>query len=244
MNPSHHDAPSAPPRPDWLHAASVLTIGAMAAATLAVWRLGPTARLPMHFNLQGQVDRWGDRNEMALVMGGVTLVAAGIAAYCARAERDEALTEKLQGSGRFTFRFGRMIGLLAPAYVILLMSLITFDLFSRTEDGQLTLMRWTLGGLSLLFLVLGAFMGKARPNPVLGVRTYWSLTSRLAWDKSNRLAGRLFALLGLAGLVAAPLVPPSLGMAVMVAGVLLAAAWSTFESWRVWRIDPDRKQGA
>ncbi|MNS80009.1 hypothetical protein D3C72_1136760 [compost metagenome] len=95
--------------------------------------------------------------------------------------------------------------------------------------------------MSLLFAVMGAFMGRVAPNPIVGVRTPWAYKSRLAWDRSNRLAGRLFFWLGLLGLITAPLAPQPLGFSLLIVGVLIAAGWSVFESWRVWRADPDRQ---
>lgn len=56
--------------------------------------------------------------------------------------------------------------------------------------------------LSVVGLLVGAALGRVPPNALVGVRTPWSLTSRRAWDRSNRLAGRLLAASGLAGLVA------------------------------------------
>ena len=102
-------------------------------------------------------------------------------------------------------------------------------------------MAMTAALMSLLFAVMGAFMGRIAPNPVIGVRTPWNYKSRLAWDRSNRLAGRLFFWLGLAGLITAPVLPQPLGFSLLIAGVLIAAGWSVFESWRVWRADPDRQ---
>jgi uncharacterized membrane protein len=243
MTQSSHEPPAAPRGMDWLDAASILGIGAMTAAALSVWRLGPTGPMPMHFNLAGEVDRWGDRTEMALVMGGITLLATAVSFFCARAERAEQAGEGRGSGGRFTYRFSRMIMLLVASCVVSLLTAIAFDGPPQSEAAPAVL-RWTMAGLSLLFLILGAFVGKARPNPILGVRTYWSLTSRLAWDKSNRLAGRLFAGLGLVGLVGAPLLPQPLGFQGMIAGLLLSAVWSIVESWRVWRIDPDRVRRA
>ena len=103
-------------------------------------------------------------------------------------------------------------------------------------DGFL---RATMAFQGLVFLGVGAFLGRTRPNPVVGVRTPWSRRSRLAWDKSNRLAGRLLSLLGIAGLLAAPIAPQPLALHLLNAALLAVAVVSTFESWRVWRGDPD-----
>jgi uncharacterized membrane protein len=76
---------------------------------------------------------------------------------------------------------------------------------------------------------------------VVGVRTPWTYKSRLAWDRSNRLAGRLLFLIGLAGLVSAPWAVQPLALIALIVAILVAAVWSVIESWRVWRTDPDRQ---
>jgi uncharacterized membrane protein len=95
--------------------------------------------------------------------------------------------------------------------------------------------------LALMFLAVGSLLGKAAPNPFVGIRTYWTMKSRLAWDKSNRLAGRLFFWIGAAGLLTALFVDSALVTAVLIIAILLAAAVSVIEGWRVWRTDPERQ---
>jgi uncharacterized membrane protein len=95
-----------------------------------------------------------------------------------------------------------------------------------------------LSGLSAVF---GAWIGKVGPNPLLGVRTAWTYASRLAWDKSNRLTGRLYFWGGLIGLAATPFAPQPAGANLVIVGVFAAWAAGAFESWRVWRNDPDRR---
>lgn len=41
----------------------------------------------------------------------------------------------------------------------------------------------------LLFLVLGNFMGKIRPNAFMGIRTPWTMKSEEVWHKTHRLTG-------------------------------------------------------
>lgn len=211
--------------------ASITVVAAILGAALLVWLGAPTGPMPMHFNAAGQVDRWGDRNEMALVITMMSVLTAGVAGLCIVSEhraRDPA--------ERFTYRLGRIIGLVAPGMAALLMTLVAFGRLDGDGAGP----RLVLGGVSLLFLGIGAFIGRAKPNPLVGVRTYWSLRSRLSWDKSNRLAGRLFSLAGIAGLIAAAAAPPPIAATVVTTGTIIAAVVPIFESWRVWRIDPAR----
>jgi hypothetical protein len=219
---------------------SVVAVIAMASMAYAVWRYGPEGMVPIHIGLSGQVDRWGSRGQVAVMLGIVAALAAGVAALCAFLEHNPVAAEKIGRGGRFTFRFGRAIGLLAPGFASVLMTAAVFGWFPHGPGDVEGMTRWSAVGLSVLMLVIGAFVGRAQPNPFVGVRTYWSLTSRLAWDKSNRLAGRLLFLIGLAGILIAPFAPMPAGMVAITGAILVAAAAAIFESWRVWRLDPER----
>lgn len=67
--------------------ASITVVAAILGAALLVWRGAPTGPMPMHFNAAGQVDRWGDRNEMALVLTMIGVLTAGMAALFVVSER-------------------------------------------------------------------------------------------------------------------------------------------------------------
>jgi uncharacterized membrane protein len=198
-----------------------------------IWRFGPAGPIPVHLDLQGRVNRWGDRTEVALVLGGLT-VLLGIcylmmAAMAHRQPRDSSTWRSL--------RIGRIILLVVGAMVGALLALMTYD--PPAPDGSATI-QWLPAILSLVFLITGALLGKTSPNPFVGVRTYWSMKSRLAWDKSNRLAGRLFFWIGLGGLAATPMAPASEVLLGLLVAILAAAVLAVIESWRVWRADPDR----
>jgi uncharacterized membrane protein len=46
--------------------------------------------------------------------------------------------------------------------------------------------------ISGLFMVLGNFMGKIRPNYFVGIRTPWTLANEDVWVKTHRVTGRLW----------------------------------------------------
>jgi len=96
----------------------------------------------------------------------------------------------------------------------------------------------------LMFVVVGALVGKAAPNAFIGVRVYWTLRSRLAWDKANRLLGRIFFFGGLIGLLAMPFIDLDHDFVLVMAWLLIVVVGggvlAIIESWRVWRTDPER----
>jgi uncharacterized membrane protein len=210
-----------------LFAAAVVAL--QAGAGLYVLAYGPSHPIPMHFGFSGEVNRWGGRTEaggLILGMAALSFVGAfGLKSLTSRASRDaEADTAP-----------ARWIILGVTSAVCLLMLAQTYGGLGASAPGVL------MAFLSGLFALVGAWIGKVGPNPLVGVRTPWAYASRLAWDKSNRLAGRLFFWGGLLGLAASPFAPQPVGVQALLAGVLTAAAASVFESWRVWRNDPDAR---
>jgi uncharacterized membrane protein len=102
---------------------------------------------------------------------------------------------------------------------------------------SLFLMMWAIIALK------GAAMGKLKPGSAMGLCVSWTKQSRLAWDKGHRTLGRVFFWGGLIGLSTSLIIAPLASMAMWISTVALAVALALFESWRTWRIDPDRSGG-
>ncbi|WP_312163369.1 SdpI family protein [Phenylobacterium sp.] len=210
-------------------AALAATAGQIALA-LYIARFGPTSPIPMHFDLSGEVDRWGTRRETAFVIG----LMAGLSAVATFGLRHLSLGRRVPQASPRVMTLTTIVIVGVASAVSVLMAAMAFGLTSvgAALFGHLTI-SFTLAGI-------GAYLGKVAPNPLIGVRTPWTLASRLAWDKSNRLMGRLFFWGGLAGILAAPFAPQPAGLQALAVGLLAAAVLAVFESWRVWREDPDR----
>jgi uncharacterized membrane protein len=58
-----------------------------------------------------------------------------------------------------------------------------------------------LPGTGLLFIFLGAMIGKAKRNYFIGIRTPWTLSSDKVWDETHRVGGKLFSASGVLALL-------------------------------------------
>jgi uncharacterized membrane protein len=199
---------------------------------LGVWTIfaGPTELLPIHWNAAGQADDWGTREWVGGVLVGLALLTlllgGGMAVAAGRAD---------DPARRRALRYAQLVVVLSIPLISLLIA--SASLSGATDIGGAL----PVALMSLVFLLIGAFLGRVGANPFVGVRTPWAFKSRLAWERSNRLAGRLFFLIGLAGLLTAPFAPQPFGLYALLAAISIAAVWSVIESWRVWRTDPDRQ---
>ena len=219
-------------KPTRMEAAAGIVVLAQLALAAFTATQGTTGPVAMHFDIAGNVDRWGTRTEaawMGVVLAGLTALIAGAIAFSLRTSQPDA-------ARRRGLSIGLGLILAVMAVISVLPAVLAVSALEPADSGR-------LGGalICLVLAIIGATLGKVPPNALIGVRTPWSLTSRLAWDRSNRLAGRLFFWGGLVGLPITLLLPPRVAMASVTTAVLLVGVYVVFESWRVWRTDPDRR---
>jgi len=97
---------------------------------------------------------------------------------------------------------------------------------------------------ALFLIVVGNFLGKSHSNFFVGVRLPWTLSSDLAWEKSNRIAGYGFVATGVATLLAATLVGLIAAVAILTVGVVLSVLVGGIVSYFTWKNDPDKREGS
>lgn len=210
---------------------ATLVIGLIVVSTgIGVVLAGPLELMPVHYGLDGEVDRWGGRGEVGgliAALGVLIVVIAGGNGLAAGRTDDPARRRAL--------RMAQLVSLIVLLGVALFAGGASLGGVVSIAGGL------PMAGFSLILLAAGALLGRVGPNPFVGLRTPWTYKSRLAWDRSNRLAGRLLFMLGLFGLAASAVAPQPAGLMALGAGLLVAVLWGVIESWRVWRGDPDRQ---
>ena len=211
-----------------LRLAALFSLAAALAATAWAWDRLP-GRVPMHFDLHGQVDGTGPRASLFLLPA-VMLAAWLFFEVLPRFDPRFAVPKPEQTE---TERFGALhtavalaLGLLAGLQVLIIAQAL--GLLAEPPRAHALL----LAGFLLLF---GNFIGRLRPSWFLGIRTPWTLSSDEVWRRTHRLAGRLMVPGGLLALLLALLLPAErafqAALVLLIAGLLIPAALSFF-FWR------------
>lgn len=207
---------------------SVLVAAGMAGVSAWAWSQMPDT-VPVHFGLDGKPDRYGHKSEILLLMPALTL---GLGLLLAFLPSIEPRRGNLAQSGQFYYAAwigGLLVMAGAHAFVVMAGMGVQWDF-----------PRWTLTTVSVLFLVLGNFMSKTRPNFFAGIRTPWTLSSDHSWEKTHRLGGFMFVAAGLLGLIMTWTAPLFWAVAALLAALLLAAIVPVVASFFYWRDDPER----
>jgi uncharacterized membrane protein len=87
--------------------------------------------------------------------------------------------------------------------------------------------RAVVGGVSLLFALLGNVLGKVRRNFYIGVRTPWALADDRVWNATHRFAAKTFVVTGVIGLALTVIgVEGWLPILVLMVGPMVAVLYS------------------
>jgi uncharacterized membrane protein len=197
-------------------------------ALAAVAWSGAPERIPVHWGLGGNVDRYGGRFEGLLA---IPLLALGIYVlmwFLPRLDPGRANYES----------FASVYGTLRLLLVVVLAAVYGFvHLWLRGVHARIEV--WVPLIVGALFMVIGNLLGKVRPNWFVGIRTPWTLSSRLSWNGTHRAGRWVFMLMGLMLMSCAVLRSAAAEWAmgaVTLTGVLGLAVYS----YVLWRRDPEK----
>lgn len=198
-----------------------------------LYRLLPE-RVPVHWNIHGQVDGYGSK--LALVLYGPLGIALvwGLLLLLARADPKRAERARAEavdgGPSEGEGSYWTVIHLLLVALVLLHGGLLlSASGLVQGPDRVLCV------ALALLLLLPGNFMGRLRPNWFVGIRTPWTLASDDVWRRTHRLAAVLMVGGGLVLLPLALLLPGPKAVVASVVVTVVATLGPAVFSYFAWR---------
>jgi len=200
---------------------------AMFALAAITWPHAPD-RIPVHWGLNGAVDRYGGKFEGLLL---VPLIGLAIyLLFLVLPRLDPGRANYAQFAGAYTLlRFSILV-------VLALVDGVIHLWIRGVRPSMSTLIPGFVGAM---FVAIGSVLGKIRPNWFVGIRTPWTLSSKLAWTKTHRVGGWVFMAAGLL-LILAGALNSTAALIVAVALTGVGVLGTVVYSYVLWRGDPDR----
>ncbi|MFN7163297.1 MAG: SdpI family protein [Hyphomonas sp.] len=221
---------------------SVIAVILSGAAALFTWNALPaTGDIPVHWGLNGQPDRFASKSDvwtfLAMMPGAILLIGLILALAPAFDPR------------KANIETGRKAYLATWIGVMVLLTLVHVGICvgMLQAGGEAAVpndtVRFVIAGCGLLMIVIGNYMPKTRSSFLFGVRTPWTLSSDIAWEKTHRLAGPLFMLAGALG-IAGAFMFDGIWLALQLTALVVAAAIiSVIYSYFAWKSAGDRDDG-
>jgi uncharacterized membrane protein len=191
---------------------------------LALWAYPRLpAQVPSHWNVEGEVSGWSGRWVVFLppLMGLVLLVLMPLL---------RRIDPRREHYARFEPTFWLVINVIVAFMFVPHVLTIGTALGWPLPAGD----RMMIGGVGLLFILLGNYMPRMKSNWWMGIRTPWTLSSESVWRSTHRLGGRTFVLGGVLMLASLAL-PAQARVGALIAAVVLSALVPAVWSYVAWR---------
>ena len=150
--------------------------------------------VPIHWNWAGVADGFGPKWS-ALATGllplGLLLLFRVLPSIDPKGENFEKFQPIWYGMVLATVLFGCAISWLSELAV-----------FGILQDGSGATGLLVGGGVGLLFILLGNYMPRIKQNYTFGCRTPWALADEHNWNRTQRMGGFTFIVIGAATLIA------------------------------------------
>jgi uncharacterized membrane protein len=217
---------------NWLEATLLV---APLIALLVLWNDLP-ARVPIHWNLRGEIDAWSSKPFMLVL----PLISLGIIVLLHVLPRfDPKLGRAAGGQGRMQSVLGILRLALAAFFGVIFWMLLAAALGHSVAAGRVVPVA-TL----LLLATIGNYSSNLRPNYFIGLRTPWTLESSETRRATHRLGGRLMFFGSVLLLVLQFFLKESTFIFLFTASALLLVAWAVWYSWHHFRTHGARPLGS
>lgn len=149
---------------------------------LIVWNKLPE-QVPMHWNAVGEVDGWGSR---AMLVFALPLFTVVLQLCCVLATSLDKNSKGIKG------KMEQLVLWICP-FISLLVHTLIYTKILGCDLAVQVIMPLVLGSM---FMVIGNLLPKCKRNYTIGIKVPWALKDDENWNKTHRLAGKLWVLGG------------------------------------------------
>lgn len=205
----------------WILFCALLAISGFIAAL----NLPGNAMLPIHWNLAGEADHFVGKWEAAAIIPASAALLSVLMAWFPNLPA-----------------FRKNMGHNMPVYnatwaaVLAVMGFAQYTVFAGAFGLQIMMPEGLFLLVALLLGLLGNYMPKLKPSPLIGIRTPWTLRNEEVWVKTHRFGGALTV--GAAIAIAASVLlgfSAQIVETIFVSSMLTVVFISALSSYLLWR---------
>lgn len=206
-------------------------------------------KIPVHFDIYGNPDRYGSKFEILIIT--VIVIALLVVSelikrsFCKRAERtdDDKKKKELLSNVKVL-----EITMLITGIMLFVINIIYLYTTYSMANPKLGLPEIEMNSvlailMGLTFIILGNYMPKTRKNSNIGFRLYWTMYNEITWKKSNRFASYVMMIAGVISVVVGFFAKSIVAMIVLLASLLIAILIMTVYAYIVYREERAKEDG-
>lgn len=198
-------------------------------------------KVPMHYNISGEIDRWGSKYENfifpCIIIISTLFWLLFMRHYRKKQERltDDKSIREAQNNEKILYyvAVGMAVMYGCMQYFILYAAYSACEGNMTTWDIEIDEVTNVLLGALMIFL--GNLLPKAKPNSVVGVRTVWSMDNDVTWSKSNRFGGVTLMVCGLLTIIETLVVGGFASTMIMMGIIIVFAVVVCMYSYKMYK---------
>ena len=187
---------------------------------LILWNKLPD-KIPTHWNAKGEADGWSSK---AFAVFGFPVFLFAMHWICILVTSTDPKRKNIDG------KLWNIVFWICPV-LSMLIALLSFGTAMGAELAVEKIMSVWIG---LLFIITGNYLPKCKQSYTMGIKLPWTLNDEDNWNRTHRLAGKLWVALGFMMLLAM-LLPTAFMIVVVFATVFVACVIPTIYSYRLYK---------
>ncbi len=144
-----------------------------------VWNELPE-KVPMHWNIKGEIDRYGEKSELIIIPILLPLLVYIIFLVIPKIDPKNKLNK--MGNKLQSIKF----------LLTTFMSVLALFIIYSAKNKSFVNPNYIVLLIGILYIILGNYFKTIKANYFIGIRTPWTLENETVWKKTHKLGGKLW----------------------------------------------------
>ncbi len=137
-------------------------------------------KVPLHWNIEGEIDRYGNKLELLIIPFLLPLLVYLIFLVVPKIDPKNQLDK--MGNKLQTIKF----------LLTTFMSILALFIIYLSKNQSFTSLNYLVLLIGLLYLIIGNYMKVIKANYFIGIKTPWTLENETVWKKTHQLGGKMW----------------------------------------------------
>lgn len=205
------------------------------------------ATVPVHFDINGNPDRFGSKYEMLIlpiiIIATMVLLEFFIKKYKKQAnnEIDEKKKAEFLSNAKVMNITGAIISVFFLAITTMTYYIVYSTTFSKLGLPEISVNNVIGILLGTMFIALANYMPKTRKNRNIGLKLPWTWYNATTWRKSNKFASYVMMIAGVISIISSLLTKGTIAGIIMMISVILGTVIMTIYAYIVYRDERNKE---
>ncbi len=142
-------------------------------------------QVPMHWNIKGEIDRYGSKWELLMIPFLLPVLTYLIFLVVPNIDPKDKLNKMGKKLGSIKF------------LLTTLMSILALFIIYSVKNASLANPNYIVLLIGVLYVILGNYFKTIKPNYFIGIKTPWTLENETVWKSTHQLAGKMWFIGGI-----------------------------------------------